>query len=132
METSVLTDEVEGPRILLLAGRSWQTHIDWQRRQVYVEATEIAGRAKWSSVPDGGSFALARGVREVLVGAVPVGMTLTKRAKAPHWTTSACNAPTISPPTPSRSPATIAATGTPRRRRPRRHRRPRWQHPRRP
>lgn len=81
-------------------GRSWQTHIDWQRRQVYVEATEIAGRTKWSSVPDGASFALARGVREVLLGAVPVGVTLTKRAKAPS-TTSACNAPTISPPTPS-------------------------------
>ncbi|WP_030521122.1 DEAD/DEAH box helicase [Nocardia rhamnosiphila] len=81
VESSVLTDVVEGPRILLLAGRSWQvTHTDWKRRQVYVEATDIAGRAKWSSVPDGSSFAITRGIREVLLGAVPAGVTLTKRA----------------------------------------------------
>ncbi|WP_280447663.1 DEAD/DEAH box helicase [Nocardia cyriacigeorgica] len=83
VETSVLTDVVDGPRILLLAGRSWQvTHIDWKRRQVYVEATEITGRAKWSSAPDGASFALTRGVRDVLLGAAPSGVTLTKRAMA--------------------------------------------------
>ncbi|WP_433490757.1 NERD domain-containing protein [Nocardia grenadensis] len=82
--TTVLTDPIEGPRILLLAGRSWQvTHIDWKRRQVYVETTDIPGRAKWSSVPDGASFAITRGVRDVLLGALPTGVTLTKRAAAP-------------------------------------------------
>ncbi|WP_280458876.1 DEAD/DEAH box helicase [Nocardia carnea] len=81
--TTVLTDPIEGPRILLLAGRSWQvTHIDWKRRQVYVETTDIPGRAKWSSVPDGASFAITRGVRDVLLGALPTGVTLTKRAAA--------------------------------------------------
>ncbi|WP_446222573.1 DEAD/DEAH box helicase [Nocardia sp. IBHARD005] len=83
VETSVLTDDVEGPRILLLAGRSWKvTHIDWKRRQVYVETTEIPGRAKWSSAPDGASFAVTRGIRDVLRGALPMGVTLTKRASS--------------------------------------------------
>ncbi|GGL40891.1 DEAD/DEAH box helicase [Nocardia jinanensis] len=83
VETSVLTDPVEGPRVLLLAGRSWQvTHIDWKRRQVYVETTDIGGRAKWSSAPDGSSFDITRGIRAVVLGAVPAGITLTKRATA--------------------------------------------------
>ncbi|MFC8385752.1 DEAD/DEAH box helicase [Nocardia sp. NPDC057272] len=83
VETSVLTDDVSGPRILLLAGRSWKvTHIDWKRRQVYVETTEAPGRAKWSSAPDGASFAVTRGIREVLLGARPLGVTLTKRASS--------------------------------------------------
>ncbi|MDV6292343.1 DEAD/DEAH box helicase [Rhodococcus aetherivorans] len=83
VETSVLTDDVEGPRILLLGGRSWKvTHIDWKRRHVFVEASDIAGRAKWSSVPDGASFEIARGIREVLLGAIPAGVTLTRRAAA--------------------------------------------------
>lgn len=83
VETSVLTDDVEGPRILLLGGRSWKvTHIDWKRRHVFVEATDIAGRAKWSSVPDGASFEITRGIREVLLGAIPAGVTLTRRAAA--------------------------------------------------
>ncbi|MGV9678485.1 DEAD/DEAH box helicase [Nocardia sp. NPDC003482] len=81
--TSLLTDKIDGARVLLLAGRSWKvTHIDWKRRHVYVEATDIQGRAKWSSVPDGASFAITRGIREVLLGATPAGVTLTKRATA--------------------------------------------------
>ncbi|MFH5230381.1 DEAD/DEAH box helicase [Antrihabitans spumae] len=83
VETAVLTDEVEGPRVLLLGGRSWKvTHIDWKRRHVYVEATDIQGRAKWSSVPDGASIEIARGIRDVLLGADPAGVTLTGRARA--------------------------------------------------
>ncbi|WP_191834364.1 DEAD/DEAH box helicase [Gordonia ajococcus] len=83
VETSVLTDDVEGPRVLLLAGRSWKvTHIDWKRRHVYVEATTLGGRAKWMSVPDGASFEIARGIREVLLGSNPAGVTLTRRAVA--------------------------------------------------
>ena len=32
--TDMLTDEVEGPRVLLLGGRSWKvTHVDWDRRR---------------------------------------------------------------------------------------------------
>ncbi|MFE7719141.1 DEAD/DEAH box helicase [Nocardia rhizosphaerihabitans] len=83
VETTVLTDDVEEPRILLLAGRSWRvTHIDWKRRQVYVETTVAPGRAKWSSAPDGASFAITRGIRDVLLGALPAGVTLTKRASS--------------------------------------------------
>ncbi|MBF6301576.1 DEAD/DEAH box helicase [Nocardia amamiensis] len=83
VESSVLTDPVEGARILLLGGRSWKvTHIDWKRRQVYVESTDIPGRAKWRSVPDGASFAITRAIREVLLGAHPSGVALTKRAAA--------------------------------------------------
>ncbi|MBJ7480053.1 DEAD/DEAH box helicase [Rhodococcus erythropolis] len=81
VETALLTEEVEGGRILLLGGRSWAvTHIDWKRRFCYVEATEIAGKAKWSSIPDGPSFEIARGMREVLLGSLPQGVTLTRRA----------------------------------------------------
>ncbi len=83
VETSVLTDEIEGPRVLLLGGRSWKvTHIDWKRRQVFVENTDLQGRAKWMSLPDGASFEITRGVRDVLLGAQPAGVTLTRRAAA--------------------------------------------------
>ncbi|GAA4479495.1 DEAD/DEAH box helicase [Rhodococcus olei] len=83
VETSVLTDDIEGPRVLLLGGRSWKvTHIDWKRRQVFVENTDLQGRAKWMSLPDGASFEITRGVREVLLGAQPAGVTLTRRAVA--------------------------------------------------
>ncbi|NKS50171.1 DEAD/DEAH box helicase [Rhodococcus hoagii] len=83
VETSVLTDDVEGPRVLLLGGRSWKvTHIDWKRRQVFVENTDLQGRAKWMSLPDGASFEITRGVRDVLLGAQPAGVTLTRRAAA--------------------------------------------------
>ncbi|MDG3016739.1 DEAD/DEAH box helicase [Speluncibacter jeojiensis] len=83
VETAVLTDEVEGPRVLLLGGRSWKvTHIDWRRRRVFVESTDLHGRAKWMSLPDGASFEITRGAREVLLGELPAGVTLTRRAVA--------------------------------------------------
>ena len=83
VETSLLTEQVEGPRVLLLGGRSWQvTHIDWKRRLCYVEASTITGKAKWSSIPDGASFEITRGIRDVLLGATPTGVTLTRRAVA--------------------------------------------------
>lgn len=81
VEVNVLTDHVEGDRILLLAGRSWKvTYIDWKRRQVFVEMTTDPGRAKWQSNPDGASFDIARGVRSVLLGSDPAGVQLTQRA----------------------------------------------------
>lgn len=83
VETGVLTGEVDGPRVPLLGGRSWKvTHIDWNRRQVFVENTDIQVRAKWMSLPDGASFEVTRGAREVLLGAEPAGVTLTRRAAA--------------------------------------------------
>jgi ATP-dependent Lhr-like helicase len=81
VEANVLTTEVEGERVLLLAGRSWRvTHIDWTRRQVFVEATDQGGTARWMSLPDGASHAITRGVRSVLLGADPAGVRLTRRA----------------------------------------------------
>lgn len=81
VDTGLLTEDVETARVLLLGGRSWRvTHIDWKRQQVFVESTDIPGMARWQSIPDGVSFELARGVRSVLLGAIPQGVTLTQRA----------------------------------------------------
>lgn len=79
--TDLLTESVDGPRLLLLGGRSWKvTHIDWERRRCFVEAADGGGKAKWSGVPGGLSYAVARGMRDVLLGASPSGVTLTGRA----------------------------------------------------
>lgn len=74
----LLTDKVEGPRLLLLAGRSWKvTWIDWKRRQCFVEPADGGGRARWLSAgATGAGFALTRAVRDVLLGAdPPTGLT---------------------------------------------------------
>jgi ATP-dependent Lhr-like helicase len=78
----LLTEEVPGPRLLLLGGRSWRvTYIDWARRRCFVEPADRGGKARWSSLGrTGTSCALARGIRDVLLGAdVPV--RLTRRAE---------------------------------------------------
>ena len=79
--TDLLTESVDGPRVLLLGGRSWKvTHIDWDRRRCFVEAADGGGKAKWSGVPGGLSYEVARGMREVLLGSSPAGVTFTARA----------------------------------------------------
>ncbi|MGY1979946.1 DEAD/DEAH box helicase [Nocardia gipuzkoensis] len=79
--TDLLIEEVEGPRVLLLGGRSWQvTHVDWPRRRCFVDAVESGGRAKWSGSGSGMSYEITRGMRSVLLGDRPAGVTLTKRA----------------------------------------------------
>lgn len=82
-DTSVLTDQREGPRLLLLGGRSWRvTFIDWTRKRAFVEPADGGGIAKWtSSGVFGLSYALTRGMREVLLGADPP-VSLTRRAQA--------------------------------------------------
>ncbi|PND55338.1 ATP-dependent helicase [Mycobacterium sp. ENV421] len=81
--TDLLTEEVEGPRILLLGGRSWKvTHVDWDRRRCFVEVADGGGRAKWSGSGRGLSFEITRGMREVILGANPQGVTFTARATA--------------------------------------------------
>jgi ATP-dependent Lhr-like helicase len=41
IDPAVLTDEVLGDRLLLLAGRSWRvTYVDWRRRRCFVEAVD--------------------------------------------------------------------------------------------
>jgi len=78
----LLTERVDGPRLLLLGGRSWRvTWIDWKRRRCFVEQADGGGRAKWFSPGVGGaSFALSRAARDVLLGADPP-VRFTERAR---------------------------------------------------
>jgi ATP-dependent Lhr-like helicase len=77
----LLTDRVEGPRLLLLAGHSWRvTWTDWKRRRCYVEPADGGGRARWLSDGVGGlSYEIARAMRDVLLGSDPP-VSLTQRA----------------------------------------------------
>lgn len=81
-DPALLTERVDGPRRLLLGGRSWTvTGVDWARRRCYVEPTDHGGRAHWHTPTHGGtSRALARAARDVLLGADP-DVTLTHRAE---------------------------------------------------
>jgi ATP-dependent Lhr-like helicase len=75
---SLLADRVEGPRLLLLGGRSWRvTWTDWKRRRCFVEPADAGGRARWLSGGVGGlSYTVARSMRDVLLGTdVPVALT---------------------------------------------------------
>ncbi|MGC5397553.1 DEAD/DEAH box helicase [Streptomyces sp. DT20] len=78
-DPALLTEQVSGPRRLLLAGRSWQvTYIDWSRRRCFVEPVDGGGKARWSGLGQSrsGSYALTRAAREVLLGeSPPVGFT---------------------------------------------------------
>ena len=69
----LLTERIEGPRLLLLGGRSWRvTWIDWKRRRCFVEPAAGGGKARWLTPGiSGASFALSRAVRDVLLGADP-------------------------------------------------------------
>lgn len=68
----VLTRKTEGPRIVVLAGRSWRvTHIDWKRHRCYVEPSDVRVAMRWSSDPSPMSFALCRAERDVLLGEIP-------------------------------------------------------------
>jgi ATP-dependent helicase Lhr and Lhr-like helicase len=81
VDPSLLADRVQGPRLLLLGGRSWRvTWTDWKRRRCFVEPAEAGGRARWLSDGVGGiGYEIARSMRDVLLGAeIPVA--LTKRA----------------------------------------------------
>nr|WP_198679562.1 DEAD/DEAH box helicase [Thermomonospora amylolytica] len=82
-DPGLLTERVEGPRLLLLAGQSWRvTWVDWKRRRAFVEPADGGGRARWVSAGFGGmSYALSRAVREVLLGTDPP-VRLTRRAEA--------------------------------------------------
>lgn len=88
-DPSLLTERIDGPRRLLLAGRSWQvTYIDWKRKRCFVEPADGGGRAKWggAGLNFGISFRLTRAVRDVLLGAnVPVDLT----ARAEKYLTEA-------------------------------------------
>ena len=76
----VLTRKVAGPRIIVLAARSWEvTYIDWKRRRCYVEPSDISAKMRWMGDTAPLSFSLCRAVRDVLLGADP-DLTISKRA----------------------------------------------------
>ncbi|MGX7669823.1 DEAD/DEAH box helicase [Plantactinospora sp. DSM 117369] len=81
IDPSLLTEQVQGPRRLLLGGRSWQvTYIDWKRRRCFVEPVDSGGKARWTSSGLAGlSYELSRAMRDVVLGAEPP-VTLTRRA----------------------------------------------------
>jgi ATP-dependent Lhr-like helicase len=78
----LLTEKVTGPRLILLAGRSWKVNwIDWKRQRCFVELADGGGKALWLATGTAGaSFALTRAVRQVLLGAYPE-VNLTDRAR---------------------------------------------------
>jgi ATP-dependent Lhr-like helicase len=70
-----------GAAVLVLGGRSWAIqHIDWPRRVVQVEPTDAPGVARWSGSGQPLGAVVARGVRDVLLGTDPPGVTLGQRA----------------------------------------------------
>lgn len=76
----VLTRKVDGPRVIVLAGRAWVvTHIDWKRRRCFVEPSDAQARMRWVGEGAPLSFALCRAQRDVLLGDDPA-VTLSRRA----------------------------------------------------
>lgn len=78
-DPALLTEQVEGPRLLLLAGRTWRVaYVDWRRRRCFVEPSDGRGKARWntSGGVGGMSFELTRAMRSVLLGEdPPVGLS---------------------------------------------------------
>lgn len=70
------------PSVLLLGGKSWLvTSVDWRRRIIRVEPTDLPGVARWSGGSGQAStYAVAGALREVLIGAEPPGITMSRRA----------------------------------------------------
>jgi len=56
-----------GPTTLALGGRQWSVkHVDWDRRQAFVEPTERRGHSRWLGAGQPLSFALCQVVKSVL------------------------------------------------------------------
>ena len=57
----------KGPRVLLLGGRAWRvTHVDWQRRVAFVEATEDKGRSRWKGDVQPLTYRMTQSIKAVL------------------------------------------------------------------
>lgn len=55
-------------QVLLLSGRSWLVNsIDWKRRVVYVEPTEMQGRSNWAGAGPVLSYAMSDAIRNQLL-----------------------------------------------------------------
>ncbi|MBN8431458.1 DEAD/DEAH box helicase [Microbulbifer salipaludis] len=58
----------EGPSLLTLGGRSWQTkYVDWGRKKAYVEPSEVRGRSQWVSDVQPMQYELCRALADVLM-----------------------------------------------------------------
>lgn len=76
----VLTRKVDGPRVVVLAGRGWRvTHIDWRRHRCYVEEWDQGAPMRWSGATPPLSYELCRAQRDVVLGSDPP-VTLSRRA----------------------------------------------------
>jgi ATP-dependent Lhr-like helicase len=65
-ETTFLGKQ-DGPRVLLLGGRSWLVnHIDWKRRVAFVEVTNQKGRSRWKGEGEGLKYGLSQAIKRVL------------------------------------------------------------------
>ena len=81
LDPVTLRTRVEGPRTITLAGRGWVVRsVDWGRRRVHVEPSDVGGSMRWSASARPLSSALAGAVRRVLLGEDPAGVRLTGRA----------------------------------------------------
>ena len=59
--------KTKGPRVLLLGGRAWRvTHVDWQRRVAFVEATEDKGRSRWKGDAQPLSYSVTQSIKSLL------------------------------------------------------------------
>ncbi|EAZ99541.1 DEAD/DEAH box helicase [Marinobacter sp. ELB17] len=67
----------EGPALLTLAGRSWQTvYVDWPRKKAFVEPSQARGKSQWFSDGQPMSYELSRSIADVLVGEdIPAGFS---------------------------------------------------------
>lgn len=72
----------EGPALLTLGGRSWQTkYIDWARKKAYVEPTEMRGRSQWLSAGQPMHYEMCEAIASILIEG-GVSEVLSSRAKA--------------------------------------------------
>jgi ATP-dependent Lhr-like helicase len=68
-ELTFMARQGEGQVVLLLAGRSWRlTHLDWKRRQAFVEPNDQGGRSRWWGQGQVLGYALCQAVRGVVAG----------------------------------------------------------------
>jgi ATP-dependent Lhr-like helicase len=59
--------KTKGPRVLLLGGRAWRvTHVDWQSRVAFVEASEDKGRSRWKGDAQPLSFSVTQSIKSIL------------------------------------------------------------------
>jgi ATP-dependent Lhr-like helicase len=68
-EVTFVARQADGLIVLLLAGRSWRlTHLDWKRRQAFVEPNEHGGRSRWWGQGQVLGHDLCQAIRDIVAG----------------------------------------------------------------